>query len=66
MAACAAALPTAAAPAPSLDKAILVPTVLPDYSVQAPVSRAVPAPVGPPLQYSSPSTLSIRFCTFQE
>jgi hypothetical protein len=66
VAAYAAMLPTATAPAPSLDKAIPVPAILPDYSAQAVVTRTHVSPVGRIPIYSPPSTVNIRFCTFQE
>lgn len=62
--AAAAMLPTAAVPVPSLDQAVFAPAILSDHAM--PARLAVPAPAATPPRYSPPSTLSVRFCTFQE
>jgi|SRR6185312_16193615 len=64
MAACAAALPAAAAPAPTLDKALPATAMLPDYVPHLDPVRSAPVPPVP--AFRPPSTVSIRFCSFQE
>lgn len=63
---CAASMLPAAAPVQSLDKAASLPILVPDYSLRPVPERAVAAPAGRVPLYSPPSTVSIRFCTFQE
>ncbi len=64
--ACAAAMPSLpTAPAPALQHIVLAPAVL-DTGFQPRLREVTAAPVERPPAYSPPSTLSIRFCSFQD
>src|SRR5579863_8285363 len=59
-------LSAVAAPAQSLGKAILAPAIFVSYAPYYTLTRATIAPLCPPPFYSPSTTVSVRFCTFQE
>ncbi len=65
-AACPASLQPIAAPALSLDKAVPAPALLLAYAPQPTLTQATLAPPASQPAYSSTTTVSIRFCSFQK